>query len=277
MVQKYIENPLLIGGPQWYNTPYRKFDIRVFGLAQIVGSNAFRGYFYQEGYIRTSSFKYSNGNLTDRDTHLTNDAVQLQHTEYGKYEPGNKVSFKDFETYLMAHRGVSFREQILPRIRDAVRDTLAAFWSRLQLLQETAKIQVIYNQFELLGYDFMIDEDLNVYLIEVNTNPCLDTPPCTLLQRLITQVLDQTFKIAVDPFLRAKDIQYQMAQEMTLSELNYEMIYSDTASINQLLSPRLSPELIGDESQTDVLFMDPVVPQMTSLDDDGLELKSSNQ
>lgn len=29
--------------------------------------------------------------------------------------------------------------------------------------------------FELLGYDFMVDESLNVSLIEVNTNPCIDT------------------------------------------------------------------------------------------------------
>lgn len=29
------------------------------------------------------------------------------------------------------------------------------------------------NSFELLGYDFMIDEDFRVWLIEVNTNPFL--------------------------------------------------------------------------------------------------------
>jgi hypothetical protein len=57
-----------------------------------------------------------------------------------------------------------------------------------------------YNAFELLGFDFMLDDQLNLNLIEVNTNPCLDTP-CLLLQRLIPQVLDQSFKLAVDPFL----------------------------------------------------------------------------
>ena len=28
--------------------------------------------------------------------------------------------------------------------------------------------------FEIFGYDFMIDADLKVWLIEVNTNPCLE-------------------------------------------------------------------------------------------------------
>ena len=42
------------------------------------------------------------------------------------------------------------------------------------------------NQFELFGYDFMIDSNFKVYLIEVNTNPSIETNPCPLLQRLIT-------------------------------------------------------------------------------------------
>ena len=30
------------------------------------------------------------------------------------------------------------------------------------------------NKFELFGYDFMLDDHQKAYLIEVNTNPCLD-------------------------------------------------------------------------------------------------------
>jgi tubulin---tyrosine ligase len=46
-----------------------------------------------------------------------------------------------------------------------------------------------YNGFEIMGFDYMLDEDLNLTLIEVNTNPCLDTP-CLLLQRILPQMLD---------------------------------------------------------------------------------------
>lgn len=30
--------------------------------------------------------------------------------------------------------------------------------------------------FEIFGYDFMIDAEFNVWLIEVNTNPCIEEP-----------------------------------------------------------------------------------------------------
>ena len=72
-------------------------------------------------------------------------------------------------------------------MREAIKDTLIAFWYRLQSLTDKPEsFKPILNQFELFGYDFMIDEDMKVYLIEVNTNPCLDTSPCPLLHRLIT-------------------------------------------------------------------------------------------
>lgn len=52
-----------------------------------------RGYFYQEGYVRTTSYKYK---LDDNSSciHLTNDAVQKYCKEYGKYEKGNKLSYQ---------------------------------------------------------------------------------------------------------------------------------------------------------------------------------------
>ena len=54
------------------------------------------------------------------------------------------------------------------------------------------------NSFEIFGYDFMIDENFKVYLIEANTNPCLEIC-CPLLARIIPELLDNSFRIAVDP------------------------------------------------------------------------------
>ena len=53
------------------------------------------------------------------------------------------------------------------------------------------------NSFELFGYDFMIDESFRVYLIEANTNPCLEIS-CPLLARIIPEVIDNTFTMVLD-------------------------------------------------------------------------------
>ena len=54
-----------------------------------------RGYFYQEGYVRTTSYPYSLDNQQPG-VHLTNDAVQKKSDDYGKFESGNKLSYPDF-------------------------------------------------------------------------------------------------------------------------------------------------------------------------------------
>ena len=51
--------------------------------------------------------------------------------------------------------------------------------------------------FELLGYDFMIDKDYKVWLIEINSNPAIDESG-TLLKVLLPRMLDDMFKITID-------------------------------------------------------------------------------
>lgn len=56
------------------------------------------------------------------------------------------------------------------------------------------------NNFELFGVDFMIDEDFKVWLLEFNTNPCLELC-CPLLEQLIPRMLDNALTIALDPLI----------------------------------------------------------------------------
>ena len=54
---------------------------------------------------------------------------------------------------------------------------------------------------ELSGYDFMLDERPEVWLIEANTNPCTELAS-PLLARLIPTMLKNALKMAVDPLLK---------------------------------------------------------------------------
>lgn len=47
----------------------------------------------------------------------------------------------------------------------------------------------------------MFDEDFKPYLIEVNTNPCLELSS-PLLARLIPNMLENSFRIVVDPMFQ---------------------------------------------------------------------------
>ena len=56
----------------------------------------FKAYYYNEGYIRTSCRMFTLKNVVDPMIHLTNDAIQKKCEDYGKFEPGNKLSYADF-------------------------------------------------------------------------------------------------------------------------------------------------------------------------------------
>jgi hypothetical protein len=51
--------------------------------------------------------------------------------------------------------------------------------------------------FELFGYDFILDEDFNVWLIEVNTNPCIEESS-NLLKILLPRMIEDMMKLTID-------------------------------------------------------------------------------
>lgn len=235
IIQKYIERPLLISN--------RKFDIRCYGLLTSV-NGYMKGYFYEDGYIRTSSSEYDLEDLSNRFIHLTNDAVQKKSDDYGKFENGNKVSYQNFQKYCDTHlpnKKVNFMKDLLPQIR--VRLHLMFYIQKI--MADTFKATFIkidpkrrLHSFEIFGYDFMIDEDLKMYLIECNTNPCLELS-CPLLARIIPAMLDSAFRIALDPLFPPRtDITAARKNANTLPEMlpinKFELVFDECVEGAQL-------------------------------------------
>lgn len=50
---------------------------------------------------------------------------------------------------------------------------------------------------QFFGYDFMIDEAYNVWLIEINANPCIEESS-RLLKMLLPRMIDDAFKLTID-------------------------------------------------------------------------------
>ena len=54
-----------------------------------------------------------------------------------------------------------------------------------------------------------------MYLIEVNTNPCLETS-CPLLQKLITDLVDTGLRVALDPLYPPPNQQKRMNTQVQI-------------------------------------------------------------
>lgn len=174
-MQKYIERPFL------YRE--RKFDVRIWAVV----TDDFRIFVYKEGYLRTSSSDYD---LKDNNAfvHLTNQCLQANAENYGAHEKGNTLTFTQFQKYLDETNpkdGINIEKHFTPRINDIVIDTFMSV--RKKMNPNNRK-----NIFELFGFDFLLDEDYRLWLIEVNTNPFLGTPNEDM-QRLVPNMMEDLF------------------------------------------------------------------------------------
>jgi tubulin polyglutamylase TTLL1 len=135
-VQKYIHNPLLIHK--------RKFDIRTYAMATSVNGN-YKAYCYEEGYLRTSCREFNVSNLANKFIHLTNDAIQKHADDYGKFEPGNKMSYAEFQAYLDKHytsMNVCLERDILPQIKKLTTDCFRATWGKMDPFKRVNTFEV---------------------------------------------------------------------------------------------------------------------------------------
>ncbi|CAG5121522.1 unnamed protein product, partial [Candidula unifasciata] len=153
VVQRYIENPYLIGG--------RKFDIRVYVL--VTSYNPLKVWLYRSGFARFANFRYSLATIDDNYIHLTNVAIQKTAPDYDP-EKGCKWSIQQLRKYLTGKHGQQ-------KINCLFQQMTNIFVLSLQSCQ-----RVIINDkhcFELYGYDILIDSDLRPWLIEINASPSL--------------------------------------------------------------------------------------------------------
>lgn len=181
VVQKYIENPLIIHK--------RKFDIRQWVL--VTDWSPMTVWFYEECYLRFGAMEFDVKQLS-RFVHLTNNSV-TKHCKGGGEEEieGNMWTCHEFEEYLktVGPKDTNiFADRIKPNMKRIVNASLQA---------AQRYVEVRKNCFELYGYDFMVDENYNVWLIEVNCSPAMDYST-EVTKRLVKMVLEDTVKVVVD-------------------------------------------------------------------------------
>lgn len=121
--------------------------------------------------------------LDNQFIHLTNDAIQKNSENYGKYEEGNKLSYSTFQRYLdntMPQKKYDFEKMVLQEMKKITSHVLRAGFMFLDPKRTERLSKGSASNFQLYGMDFMIDYKFKPYLIEINANPCLEIS-CPLL------------------------------------------------------------------------------------------------
>eukprot|EP01125_Pyxidicula_operculata_P016845 TRINITY_DN5835_c0_g1_i2.p1 TRINITY_DN5835_c0_g1~~TRINITY_DN5835_c0_g1_i2.p1 ORF type:complete len:445 (+),score=60.73 TRINITY_DN5835_c0_g1_i2:1336-2670(+) len=154
VVQKYVETPLLLSN--------KKFDIRQFAL--VTSLDPLVVFIHNDCYLRFTTQKFSLDDL-DLFKHLTNHQVQKNSPTFDDVEiPGSQWSLAQFKEYLTQQgKPDVWNSQLFPKIKDIVKKSLKVW----------PKDAHRNNSFELLGFDILLDSEMNPWLIEINTNPGL--------------------------------------------------------------------------------------------------------
>jgi len=235
ILQKYIEKPLLFQG--------RKFDIRALCLITSIQGN-FKLYWYPEGYIRTSSSQYSVDNLGDLGAHLTNDCYQKKTAEYGKFEAANKVLYSRFFKVMEFQHG----HKIPQIITDANLNQANTLFECVDQQMKRIAVHLVKAAcwkadpkrrkatFELVGLDFMLDQDFSVKLIEANNSPSLSHSENPEMNRLLEKVMESVFELAVDPLFPPPEGS-KVITTRPVGSSQFELIFSQIADKLPELGP----------------------------------------
>lgn len=91
--------------------------------------------------------------------------------------------------------------------------------------------------FELFGLDFLINSSFKPYLIEINTNPCLQLSSQSL-ERLIPRMIQNIFRIGIDPLFRPNSNQSSkheyLYNEKSIEKNRFRLIFDEKYDKNPI-------------------------------------------
>ncbi|PIA15273.1 tubulin-tyrosine ligase [Coemansia reversa NRRL 1564] len=150
VIQRYINRPLLLSSHNG-----RKFHIRVYVLA--VGDLKVYVYRHMLALFAPSPYISSAGNLDNQQAHLTNTCLQTKSSNFDESKAVDLFWNLDLSREKLDH--------IFDQICAILCDTFTA------VSTQSTSFQTWSNCLEQFGFDFLVDEDCNAFMLEANAYP----------------------------------------------------------------------------------------------------------
>lgn len=193
VAQRYVHRPFLLDG--------HKFDLRLYVL--VLGCDPLRIFLHRRGLVRLASERYeepTRKNLEASTMHLTNYSINkdnpgfVENTNPNDARDGHKRSWEAVHEYL---RSAGYNvDALLASIEDLIIKTLISVQPSLSHFYRSCQADDVDNHmcFEILGFDVIVDQKLQPWLLEVNHAPSFATES-ELDQVVKTEVLQDTFTL----------------------------------------------------------------------------------
>jgi hypothetical protein len=167
VLQRYISEPHLLKG--------HKYSIRLF----VIVTNYAGIFLYPDGYFNVARQAYRPTEFSDLSPHLTNE--HLSNTASNVIQiPTNQFDFFPV---------------LLQQIQTIITDT----FDGLQAMQPTAFQNEKNRSLAIFGFDFIVDSQMKVWLLEANHGPCFPTTDDHPLQKYL---YDKFWEAFISSFVR---------------------------------------------------------------------------
>ena len=191
IINKYISNPFLINN--------KKFTLRIFSL--VTGFYPLKIYFYKDGYLIFSQNDYNLNltNLNDKCIHISSEKnefycnkkikTKIETYEKSLFDENCTIwNFLNFERFCKK-KEINYNN-IMLKAKDII---IKTFISLNNEIVNKYKSNNDRNMFQLFTFDFILNDNLELYLININKNPKLNSKhlvPIYIYDHIFSDILN---------------------------------------------------------------------------------------
>jgi len=226
IIQKYIERPLILKDSPFSNLNNKKFDIRQWVL--VSSMNPLVIYMFSSSYIRICSQEFDLKDIKNSFKHLTNFSLNK-----GNFQNGVEDSICHIDAlkqYLKETKGIEWDTTIKPKITDIIIKTISS---------ASDSIEQRAGCFDLFGFDLLLDEKYQPWLLEVNLSPaCTERTPWLIemldemAEGLLKCILPADYLQVMEDSTQGKEINEDnvaIKKEKGQEKYSWELIYKAEA------------------------------------------------